>query len=202
MRGDIKGLVLEIGDDTTKLGVALKDTEKNISAVAGELKKIETGLKFEPGNLELLGQKALLSRKEIENLNDKLDKLRAAKEQLDTQKGTAGFDEEAYRALQREIVKTENQLKGYNQSLKDTDKQIAQDGAGMKDFGDKTHDAGKKVSVFGDVLKANLAADAIKSGLSALAGAITGITSAVGDFITAGSDKANTAAESYTKLRR
>ena len=53
----IKGITIEIGGDTTKLGKAIADSEKQSRSLQGELKQVEKLLKFDPGNTELLAQK-------------------------------------------------------------------------------------------------------------------------------------------------
>ena len=53
----IKGLTVEIGGDTTKLGKALEDVEKKSRDVSSELGEINKLLKMDPGNTDLLAQK-------------------------------------------------------------------------------------------------------------------------------------------------
>ena len=53
----IKGLTVEIGGDTTKLGKALKDVEaksRNLSKELGDVNKL---LKMDPGNADMIAQK-------------------------------------------------------------------------------------------------------------------------------------------------
>ena len=57
MAGNIKGITIEIGGNTTKLEKALKDVNTTSREVNKELKDINTSLKFNPGNTEILAQK-------------------------------------------------------------------------------------------------------------------------------------------------
>ena len=53
----IKGLTIELGGDTTKLGKALEDVNKKGRDLSSELGEINRLLKFDPGNADLLAQK-------------------------------------------------------------------------------------------------------------------------------------------------
>ena len=53
----IKGITVEIGDDTTKLQSALKGVNSEIKNTQSQLKDVEKLLKLDPGNTELLAQK-------------------------------------------------------------------------------------------------------------------------------------------------
>ena len=56
----IKGITVEIGGDTTKLQTALQGVNKEIKSTQSQLKDVEKLLKLDPGNTELLAQKAML----------------------------------------------------------------------------------------------------------------------------------------------
>lgn len=119
MAGKLQGITLEIGGDTQKLNDALKDTNKEISSTQKELSQVEKLLKLDPKNTELLAQKQELLGKEIGSVKDKLDKLRDAEKQAKAS-GITNTEEgqKAYRELQREIVQTEQQLKGLEEQNK------------------------------------------------------------------------------------
>ena len=53
----IRGITVEIGGDTSKLGKALEDSEKQTRDLQSELREVEKALKFNPNNVELLAQK-------------------------------------------------------------------------------------------------------------------------------------------------
>ena len=53
----VRGLLVEIGGDTTKLQTALKDVDKTTNSLSKELRGINTLLKFDPSNTTLLNQK-------------------------------------------------------------------------------------------------------------------------------------------------
>ena len=53
----IKGITIELGGDTTKLDKALSSVEKQSKDLQTELKGVNTLLKLDPSNVELLTQK-------------------------------------------------------------------------------------------------------------------------------------------------
>lgn len=116
----IKGLTIEIGGDTTKLGKAVKDMENQAKAASKELTDINTALKLVPNSEELLLQKQKALAKEIEATSGKLDVLKEAEKQVQKQFEEGKASEEQVKALQREIIITENALEGYQKAAEET----------------------------------------------------------------------------------
>ena len=116
MAGYIKGITIEFGADTTKLNAGLKKAQGTINKTQAELKQINRALKFNPGNTTLLKQKFDLLKLSVTQTQDKLKQLKAMQAKMDA----AGVDKNSaqYRELQREIVKTESQLKQAEAALK------------------------------------------------------------------------------------
>ncbi len=117
MAGRIKGITIEIGGNIQPLQNALKDVNKQSDALAKELKDVERLLKFDPGNVEALAQKQQLLTQQIENTTQKLDKLKAAEQQVQAQFQNGKISEEQYRAFRREIEFTEGSLNGLKNKL-------------------------------------------------------------------------------------
>ena len=122
MAGSVKGITVEIGGDTSKLGKALESSEKQSRNLQKELKKIDTALKFNPNNIELLTQKQKLLTDQIDATANKLDTLRAAEAQVQAQFKAGEIGEDQFRAFQREIIETESKLKTYASQLEATSK--------------------------------------------------------------------------------
>ena len=116
----IKGLTVEIGGDTTKLGKALEDVNKKTSDLSGELSSINRLLKLDPGNVDLLAQKQKVLAEAINNTEEKLNTLREAEKQVQAQFEKGEVSEAQYRELQREIITTESKLKSYESAAKET----------------------------------------------------------------------------------
>lgn len=143
MAGNIKGITIEIGGDTTKLDKALKDVNKNSKDLNKELKEIDKSLKFNPGNTELVSQKQRVLAESIENTKKKLETLKTAQEQAAEALARGEIGQDEYDALTREIIKTENQLKSLEGQLDSTNNK-------WKDVGDKLQSTGDKMVKVGE----------------------------------------------------
>lgn len=106
----IKGITIEIGGDTKGLDKALEGVNKQSKDLQGELKAVERGLKFDPGNVELIRQKQELLTASITQTSGKLDVLRTAQAQVQAQFNRGEIGVEQYRAFQRELQQTEGDM--------------------------------------------------------------------------------------------
>ena len=129
----IKGLTVEIGGDTTKLGKALEDVDKKSRDLSSELGEINKLLKFDPKNTELLGQKQKVLADAIANTSKKLETLEEAEKQVQEQFKRGEVSEEQVRALQREILATTKKLNNYEKAADDT-------AEALKELGDTSED--------------------------------------------------------------
>lgn len=143
MAGNIKGITIEIGGDTTKLDKALKDVNKSSRDLNKELRDIEKSLKFNPGNTELIAQKQRVLAESVENTKKKLDTLKEAQEQAKKALADGKIGQDEYDALTREIIKTENQLKSLQGELDKTNSK-------WKDVGEKLQSTGDKMVKVGE----------------------------------------------------
>ena len=120
MASNIKGITIEIGGNTSKLQDALKGVNKTIYSCNSELKQLNQALKLDPKNTELLAQKQDVLKKNIEATTSKLNDLKTAQKQMGDYNSLTEEQKENYRALSVEITKTESNLKGLNNELKET----------------------------------------------------------------------------------
>lgn len=127
--GKVKGITVEIGGNTTKLGKAIEDSEKKSNALTKELREVEKALKFNPGNTELLAQKQELLGKIVGETSDKLDTLKGVYDQVDAKFKSGEIPDDEFRAFQREIIETESKLKHFDSKLNGT-------GDELKDVGE------------------------------------------------------------------
>ena len=167
-RNQIKGITVEIGGDTTKLGKALESVNKKSSDISSELSEINRLLKFDPDNADLLAQKQQVLASAITNTSEKLETLREAERQVQRQFERGEVSAEQVRALRREIIATEGQLKSYEEQ--------AQEAAdGNKKLADSANDAGAAGEGMGTKF-----ANAAKVGIGAV---VAGATAAVGALV-------------------
>ena len=124
MAGNIKGIKIEIGGDTQPLQNALKKVNSASIEAAKELKSIDKALKFDTGNVTLLAQKQEVLQKQVSTTKEKLETLRQAQAQVEAQFKSGDIGADQYRAFQREVVQTENILKGYENKLENVNKAL------------------------------------------------------------------------------
>ena len=147
MAGTIKGITIQIGADTTKLSSALNSANRAIKQTQTDLKAVEKALKLNPTNINLLRDKQALLNDKIADTKTKLDAMKQAQAQLDSQ----GVDKNSkeYRELQTQIDLCEQELKGLNKEAKSFGSAGAQAIAAV---GEKMKDLGAKISAVGQEL--------------------------------------------------
>ena len=98
--------------DTSGLQKALTKVNSATSSLSKELRGINTLLKFDPKNTELLAQKQEVLAESIDKTTEKLEELKKIQQEADEKIKNGGeVSQENYRNLQREIISTENKLK-------------------------------------------------------------------------------------------
>ena len=164
MAGDIKGITIEFRGETTKLSKALNKIKDETKGVDTSLKDVNKALKFNPGNVELLGQKQIELKRKIEQTKEKLEAFKEAQRSLDA----SGVDKTSseYMEVRRNIIQAESQAKYFNAELKKTEAAISPIGK----LGSQFQDVGGKITAAGHALAplSKLGA-AVAGGLGALA---------------------------------
>lgn len=117
MAKNLKGITIDIGGNTEPLEKSLSSVNKTSRSLQVELRQVEKLLKLDPTNTELLVQKQNLLADSISSTSEKLDALKAAEAQVQAQFERREIAEEQYREFQREIIKTENELKNMKSAL-------------------------------------------------------------------------------------
>lgn len=148
MAGNIKGIIVEIGGDTSGLQKALKKVNSATASLSKELKGINSLLKLDPKNTELLAQKQTVLRKNIEETTEKLKQLKTAQDLYVKSGGDLNSSE--YRNLQREIINTENKIKQLNLEASkwtQASRNLNDLSTKMKSFGNTVSNVGQKASI-------------------------------------------------------
>ena len=179
MAGGIKGIEIAISADTSGVTKGLKEVTTESMKTSKNLKSVDSLLKLDPKNTELVAEKQKLLATNIEQTKDKLSKLKAAQDDVQKAFERGDISEEQYIAFQGEIVKTESRLKGLEAQTKET--------------GNAMEDAGSKTSSFGDKLKTGLQAGAKAAGvaIAAVGTAVVAGAKALTDFTVAGAQYAD-----------
>lgn len=181
MANQIKGLTVEIGGDTTKLGKALESVNKKSRDLSSELGEINRMLKLDPGNTELLAQKQQVLAEAISNTTKKLETLKDAEKQVQEQFEKGEVSEAQYRSLQREILATEKKLDSYKKAMDETANAARDMGKQTETAGDKAEEASRemdKAEESADEMGGSMA-EAAKTGATALAAAATAAVGAI-----------------------
>lgn len=162
--GAVKGIAIELQADASKFTNALKKCDKEIKSTAQQLKEVNNGLKFNPTNTTLLTQKAALLEKQIGGTKDKITVLK--KELANMKANGVSETSEKYQKLQREIIKSENQLERFNKELIQT--KAAASNIGQ--LGAKFSAVGKSATELGNKLRGvSMAAAAVTAAITGLA---------------------------------
>lgn len=174
MASSIKGITVKLGADTTALSTALKDVDKESRSLQTELKTVERLLKLDPTNTILLSQKQELLAKQVNSAKDKLKLLSDVQEQIKDKFTQGEIDEGQYRAFEREVAKTQGELKKFSsaveeagtkssnadEEIKDTSTDLQKAGAeaknaksNLQNVGSEFDSAGKKANKTGNEIK-------------------------------------------------
>lgn len=152
--GKIKGITVEIGGDTRPLNDALKKSEKQIKTTQSELREVNRQLKFDPTNTELLRQKQTLLASAVSETRQKLDTLKQAEKQAQEQFKRGDISAEQYRSLQREVIKTEGQLKSLEKQASRSNEALAKIETVSAKVGEESAKLGKKLTPLTGVIAA------------------------------------------------
>jgi len=142
----IKGIQIEIGGNTTSLKKALDDISKTTKSLKTELSHVDKALKLDPRNIELTKQKQQLLNEVIASTKDKLEAMQQAQAEAQRlmSEGTE-VNQGEYRRLQREIVTTQEQLRGYENELANIASNLGVIGDQISGFGNKVTGVGKSI---------------------------------------------------------
>ena len=116
----IRGLTVEIGGDTTKLGKALDDSKKKSKSLQTELRQVEKLLKMDPGNVELLAQKQKILTDQVDETKKRLSLMKEEQKKVNQLFKNGEIGEADYRKYQREVEQTRIDLEKLEGQLKET----------------------------------------------------------------------------------
>lgn len=154
-----KGLVIQVGADTSKLDSALAKARRSVAGVSAEMRKLESSLKMDPGSTTLMARQQELYQKQIRATNDELRALRSAEEQV----GRENMSTDQWTKLQADIDLAEKRLEEYTRQVKrlQTEQAAANTALGragqkLADLGDKLEPVGQKMESIGSKMTMGL----------------------------------------------
>jgi TP901 family phage tail tape measure protein len=149
MAETIKGINVVIGADTTRLSKALSDVTQKSKSIQSELRQVERLLKFDPSNTQLLAQKQQLLSQAVANTTEKLNRLKSVQQQVADQFARGEISEGQYRAFQREIAKTEQELQRFQARLQETSGVIEKQSSVWSKLQEKLNGIGQRLQDIG-----------------------------------------------------
>lgn len=174
-----KGLTIKFGGDTTELQGALKKVQSTAKDTQGALKDINRALKLDPGNTELLTEKAKLLNRAYDETKTKLDAYKSALATLEEKQrsGVALTEREQaqYSSLKAQIAICENQLESYADDLKSVSREAEASKTGLYQFGQTIQDNSDKLAKAGKGLET--AGKTITGAVGGAATALVGLAS-------------------------
>lgn len=194
MAKKIKGITIKFGADTMALDKALSEIEKTSKNIGSELSSVNKLLKFDPKNTQLLAQKQELLSKQVENTTQKLDALKRAQGEVEKKFKSGDIGAEEYRHFQREIAKTEQDLKSYTTQISRMESEQKSLKESTKQLQTMFEATGKSLDDFQDVLGTRLtnalrngtaSADDMTVALNKIGRAVLGADSDIGKLKTA-----------------
>lgn len=121
-----KSIYIEF-EGRNKLGNVLKQIDSEATSLNANLREINKNLKLDPGNTDVISQKFVYLKREIDNVTERLNILREAKQQADrqlanTQAGTDQYKEleTQIKSLDAEIERSERRLRNFQLEARNT----------------------------------------------------------------------------------
>ena len=209
-------MVLKQGENSKEsklLANQIKDLTKDINSNKEKLNAAENAL-------SKVTAEAQKSRAPLDKLNDELKEQDKKLSELQTQyknvvleqgKNSSKAEELAskIKALNNDIKENKDKLNAVEKAtddlintMKNGEKATEDNSKSLKEFGNSADNAGQKTLKMGDIIKANLISDTIKSGLSSLVSGIKSVANAIGDVILKpGFDRAMNIEQAQFKLK-
>lgn len=147
----------------------LDQTSQNIKLLGAETKFLTAKYADAETEVQALSEKSDLLRKTMAQQEDQVAILEEALKEAALQYSE---DEEATKQWEIALYNAKAELEKTRSSLNKTETALGEVGEEVENAGDDFNEAGDSAGRFGDILKANVLSDAIRSGVSALGSAI------------------------------
>ena len=174
---------------------ALADISGNLKMLNSELKVVTSAYDKNDKSVENLSSQNEVLTQKMEEQQKKVtilaDALAKSKEETGENSNTTKKWQLELNNAQAELNKLVKNVNDNEKAMEESADATKENAKAVDDFGENADDSGKKALALGDIIKANLISDAIKSGLQALANGIKAIGSAMGDALTSGSEYAD-----------
>lgn len=160
----VNGITIAIKADTNGVTSGLQELTDQSVALSKQLKAVDSLLKMDPSNTELLALNQKLLAESVDTSRKKLEALKAAQEDVQAAMERGDIGKEEYIAFQKELVSTEKRMKDLESQSDDTGEAVDDLGTETKETGDQMQKAEKQSGSLGESLKSGLAAGAKAAG--------------------------------------
>ena len=161
---NIRGISIEFGGNTTALTAALQDVNRQSRSLQGELRSVDRLLQLDPTNTELVAQQQRLLAEAVENSREKLNRLRAAQEQVNEQFARGEISQGQMRAFEREVARAEQELRRFEEQASDAGRAAATLGERIQNSSEILNNVGQQMFAVGAAATAGLGL-AVKSAM-------------------------------------
>lgn len=177
----IKGITVEIGGKTTKLGEALKDATKQSSELQNSLKLVNKALKMDPTSVELLTQKQKVLADAVKAAKDRLKTLEEAQAQVAEQYRNGDIDQGAYLEFQNQLEQARRKVQDLEAEQRKFSSVVGQT---MQEAGRQISAFGEKLTSAGEALTKNVSAPIVAAGAASV-GAFKQVDEGLDTIVTA-----------------
>lgn len=167
MAKKISGITVAIDADVTGVASGLKDINDNIYQTQRELRQLDSALKLDPDNVELLAEKQEALKEQISQTTEKLEILKATQEEVNRKFKAGEISREEWTAFQKEIAKTEKSLESLLNPADKAEKAI-------EDVGDSAEESEEGFTIMKGAL-ADLTSEIIQNAVSAFGDLVSAI---------------------------
>lgn len=169
---------------------ALSEITSNLKVLNSEMKTITSQYDKNDKSVENLSQQNDVLNKKIEEQEKKVSLLKdalskSAQETGENSETTKKWQTQLNNA-QAELNKLNRDVESNKEVMDEAAKETKENADAVEEFGDEAEKSGKSAMSLGDIIKANLISDVIKSGLQALANGVKAVGSAMAEAITNG----------------
>lgn len=191
--------------NTSQYNAGIKEMDLSNKTLRSELKLNAVELKGNADNVDLLSQRQNLLKQESGNTSEKIRLLEKALKEAET---TLGKNSKEYYNLNNALINTKTQQAAIQNEIRDTNSKMREQqdytkdlDVAVDDLGEALQETGKETTTFGDVLKANLAADVIKEGVEQVSQLVIGNFMEMNDSVKDLSSSLGATGEPLTNLR-
>lgn len=174
---------------------AISNINSSLKVMGSEMGKVTAEFGKENTSTEALSQKNEILNKKIQTQQEKVNLLKEALDKASTGQNTNQKSIDNWKIslnkAETDLISMKKDLENNNVTMEQNSNQATKNSKSMQDFGNSEKDAGTQGLKLGDIIKANLISDVIKSGITALASGIGKVTENMKNAVTSGSEYAD-----------